>query len=123
LLRLRLVFIISLVILAAVFVVLVYLLPSQSSRTETRKVQIIKGDNEWILQVTLMNDEPRSVEYNIRVAVDGVESRDVAVIEPGKSYTYIRHIYPSEAKEGKVTLEVYREGETEPVEKATFQLD
>ena len=120
--RLRLIFIISLIILAVAFISIVYLIPSGQSYTESKRVQIIEGENEWILQCDITNDEEREIEYTIYVTVDGAVRKDSTVVQPGKTYTYIRHIYLQQLDEGKITFALYERGKAEPVEQATYYI-
>ena len=120
--RLRLIFILSLIILAGIFISVVYLIPSGNSYTESKRVQVIKGENEWILQCDIINNEERDIEYIIHVIVDGAMYKDSAVVKPGKTYTYIHHIYPQQLDEGKVTFALYEGDKVEPVEQATYYI-
>ena len=118
----RLIFILSLFILAGVFVFAVYLIPPGQSYTESKRVQIIAGENEWILQCDLINDEERDIEYIIHVTVDDAIYKDSTVVKPGKTYTYIHHIYPQQLDEGKVTFVLYEGDKAEPIEQATYYI-
>ncbi len=121
-LRLRLIFILSLAVLAGLFVSIVYFLPLREGYTETKRVHIIEAENEWILQYDIINHEGGDIEYTIIVTVDGMVYTDFTVVKPGKVYTYIHHIYPQQLQEGKVDFAVYQKGKTEPMEQATFHL-
>ena len=121
--RLRLIFVLSLVILAGVFIATLYFVPSEQSYPEPRKVQIIDADNEWILQYDIINNEKRDVEYTIYVTIDNKDYTDSTVVKQGKTYTYIHHIYPQQLTEGKVSFALYEEGKPEPVEYATYYID
>jgi hypothetical protein len=120
--RLRLIFILSLIVLAGLFVSIVYFLPSRDSYSETKGVHIIEAENEWILQYDIINNEERDIEYTIVVTVDDIVYTDSTVVKPGKSYTYIHHIYPQQLHEGKVSFASYQEGKPEAIEQATFNL-
>jgi uncharacterized membrane protein len=109
-------------VLAGLFVSIVYLLPSGEDYTETKRVQIIEAENERILQCDIINREDRDIEYTIVVTIDGVVYTDSTVVKPGKSYTYIHHIYPQQLPEGEVSFALYQEGKSEPIEKATFHI-
>jgi len=100
----------------------VYLIPSGQSYTESKRVQIIEGENEWILQCDIINDEERDIEYIIHVTVDDAIYKDSTVVKPGKTYTYIHHIYPQQLDEGKVTFALYEGEKAEPVEEATYYI-
>lgn len=121
--KLRLIFILSIIILAGVLIADIYFIPSGQSYTESRRAQIIKGENEWILEYDIINNEERDIEYTILVTIDDAVYRDNTVVEPGEIYTYIHHIYPQQLKEGKVTFALYEEGKAEPIERATYYLD
>ena len=121
--KLRLIFVISIIILAGIFIFTIYYIPSGQTYTESKRIQIIEGENEWILQCDIINDEERDIEYIIHVTVDGAVHKDRTVIKPGKVYTYIRHIYPHQLGEGKVTFALYKEGNTEPIEQVAYYLD
>ena len=120
--RLRLIFVLSLIILAGAFISIIYFIPSGQNYTESKRVQIIEGENEWILQCDIINDEERDIEYIIHVTVDGAIYKDSTVVKPGKTYTYIHHIYPQQLDEGKVTFALYEGGKVEPVEQATYYI-
>ena len=121
--RFRLIFIFSLIILAGIFISVVYLIPSSgNSYNESKRVQIIEGENEWILQCDIINDEERDIKYTILVTVDAEVRQDSTVVQAGKTYTYISHIYPQQLSEGKVTLSLYEGDKAEPVEQVTYHL-
>jgi len=121
--RLRLIFILSLIILVGIFIAVAYLVPSGNSPVESRKLQIIKGDKEWILQCNITNETERDVQYIIHVIVDDAMYKDSVVVKPRKTYTYIHHIYPQQLDEGKVTFALYEGEKAEPVEQATYYID
>lgn len=121
--RLRLIFVLSLVILAGVFISIIYFIPSGQSYPDSKRAQIIVGDNEWILQYDIINNEKRDIKYIINITVDDAVYRDSTVVKPGKVYTYIHHIYPQQLKEGEVTFALYEEGKAEPIEQVTYYID
>ncbi len=121
--KLRLIFVISFIILAGISILTIYFLPASQHYTESRRVQIIEGENEWILQCDIINNEDTDIEYTIHVTVDNVIYKDSVVVKPGKAYTYIHHIYPQQLEEGKVIFTLYERGKAEPVEQATYYLD
>ena len=112
----------SLVILAGIFISVVYLIPSGNSYTESKRVQIIEGENEWILQCNIINDEERDIKYTIFVSVDAAVRQDSTVVQPGKTYTYMYHIYPQQLDEGKVTFSLYEGDKAEPIEQVTYYI-
>ncbi len=121
--KLRLILVLSLVILAGVFILTLYLIPSGQGYPESRRAQIISAGNEWILQYDIINNEQRDIKYTIYVTIDGAVYSDSTVVKQGKTYTYIHHIDPQKLTEGKVTFTLYEEGKAEPIEQATYYLD
>jgi len=121
--KLRLIFVLSLVMLAGLFIATIYFIPSGQSYTESRRAQIIEGENEWILQYDIINNEGRDIKYTIYVAIDDAVYTDSTVVKQGKTYTYIHHIYPQQLKEGEVTFALYEEGKAKPIEQVTYHID
>lgn len=121
--RLKLIFISSLVVLAAVFIATIYLIPSQLDLAESKNIQIIDGHQQWILQYDIVNDQQSDTSYTIEITIDGTVLTDSAVVEPGKTYTYIRHIDPGQVSMGEVSLTLYQGEMTTPVEQATYYID
>ncbi len=105
------------------FIAIIYFIPSGQSYTESKRAQIIEGENEWILQYDIINDEERDIKYTIFITVDDGVYKDSTVVKPGKTYTYIHHIYPQQLGEEKVTFALYEEGKAEPVEQVTYYID
>lgn len=121
--KLRLVFILSLIILAGLFVFTLYSIPLGRNRPEpSRTIQIINAGSEWILQYDIVNNQQRDIKYTIYLTVDGSVTTDSVVVKSGKRYTYIHQISPEQLTEGKVTLALYEEGKAEPVEQATHYI-
>jgi hypothetical protein len=110
-------------VLAGVFISTLYLIPFGESYPEPRRAQIIDAGDEWILQYDIINNQERDVKYNIYVTIDGAVYTDSTVVKPGKTYTYIHHIYPQQLAEGKVTFVLYEDGRAEPVEQATYYVN
>ncbi|MFH0768192.1 MAG: hypothetical protein V1932_01335 [Chloroflexota bacterium] len=120
--KLKLIFILSLIILAGMFISVMYLVPSNQQPPESKRVQIIKGENGWILQYDITNDKEIDVKYTIIVTVDNAARKDSAVVQAGKTYTYIYHVSPQQLDKGEVTLTLYEGDKTEPVEETTYYI-
>ncbi len=120
---LRLIFLLSIVILAAVFIAIIYLIPSELNYAESKNIQIIDGQEQWILQYDIVNDQQNDISYTIEVTIDGIVFTDSAVVEPGKTYTYIRHIDPGQVSTGEVSLTLYQGEMATPVEQVTYYFD
>ena len=122
-LRFRLIFILSLFILLGVFISIIVFIPKADDYAETETVQIIAGEDEWILQCNITNDNEKDTKYMINVSVDNLVRNDSTVIAPGHTYTYIQHIYPENLGEGKIIFTLYEEGKTEPIEQVTYYIN
>ncbi len=121
--RLKLIFISSLVVLAAVFIATIYLIPSVLDLAESKNIQIIDGQQQWILQYDIVNDQQDDTSYTIEVIIDGVVFTDSTVVEPGRTYTYIRRIDPGKVSRGEVSLTLSRGDMATPVEQVTYYID
>ena len=121
--RLGLVFVFSVIVLVAVSVATFFFIPPSQGLTESKRVHIIEGETEWILQCDLINRQEKAISYDIHVTVDDANYRDTTVILPGKTYTYIHHIYPQQLGKGEVTLALYQDNSPQPVEQATYYLN
>jgi len=91
--------------------------------SEVQKDQLLRADNEWILQLILSNNEGEDSSYAISVSVDGKEFIDNVRILAGGKYAYVRHLYPTDLSDGAVNLAVYREGAAAPFKRATYYLN
>lgn len=120
--KLKLIFVLSLVALAGVFILTLLLIPSGQGYPESQRAQIIQADNEWILQYDIINNQERDIKYTIYITIDDAAYTDSTVVKSGKTYTYIHHIYPQQLAEGKVTFTLYKDGQAEPVEQATYYI-
>ena len=100
-----------------------YFIPSGQSYTESRRAQIIEGENEWILQYDLINDKEIDTRYTIFINVDDAVYKDSTSVKPGMTYTYIHHIYPQQLEEGEVIFSLYEEDKAEPIEQVTYYID
>lgn len=121
--RLRSVFIISLIILAAIFISTMLFIPSGQNLEESNRVQIIKGDEEWILQCDITNNQGRDINYVFSVVVDDVVHQDSTMVEQGQTYTFIHHIYPEQLVAGEVTFTLREKGKAEPIEQVVYNIE
>ncbi len=121
--RLRSVFIVSLVILAAIFISTMLFIPSGKNLEESNRVQIIEGDEEWILQCDITNNQGRAIDYAFSVTVDDVVHQDSTTVEQGQTYTFIHHIYPGQLVAGEVTFTLREKGKAEPIEQVAYNIE
>ena len=120
--KLRVLFVVSLLILCGIFIAILYLVPSSGNRTESKRVQIIKGENGWTLQYDLINSRDTEINYTIIVTVDSAARTDKVAVQPGRTYTYTYHIAPDKLAKGDVTFTLYEGGIAEPIEETTYHI-
>jgi len=122
--KLRIVFIISVVILA-VLIGSVILSPMTTGNkySEVQQEQLLKTDKEWIIEFKILNHEGKSRKYTITGLIDGQTRQEEVSIPNGSRFTYIHHIYPAQIIEKTVTFAIYKEGEDIPFEQITYHID
>lgn len=81
---------------------------------------IIQTEDRWIIQIDIINREGKDTNYIIRWSSGGTSYSEKVSIKDDRTFTYIHYVYPEMVKEGKVNLEIYKEGETTPFEQATY---
>ena len=121
--KLRLIFILSVVVLAGVFITTFFFIPASDNPDESKRIQVIEGENEWILQYVIFNNEVKDIGYTIQVTASDVTYSDSTVVESGRKYTYIQHLSRQQLGDGVVTLTVYEDGMQEPIEQITYHVD
>ncbi|MDP3879584.1 MAG: hypothetical protein Q8Q07_04660 [Dehalococcoidales bacterium] len=121
--RLRIVFVISLLILGSL-VMLAVLRPLASAEeySVVSRESIIRGEDQWIIQLDIVNQEKRDMSYVLRWSSGGADYTEKILVREGRIYSHIRHVYPAMVQEGKVDLTIYREGEAIPFEQSIYYL-
>ena len=122
-LRLRIAFIISLVILG-VLVVLAVFRPRVSAEeySVVSRESIIRGEDQWIIQLDIVNQEKKDMIYTLLWSSEGEDYTEEVLVKEGRIYSHIRHVYPEKVPEGKIYLTIYREGAATPFEQSTYYL-
>jgi len=121
--KLRIVYIVSLVIVG-VLVVLTVFRPMLSGEkfSTVSQLSIIKTEDEWIIQFDIINREGEDTNYTINWSTGGETYSQRVLIRDGKKYTSIYNFYPHTVKEGKAHLTVCKEGEATPFEECTYYI-
>ena len=120
--RLRIIYIASLIILGVLLVFTMPLMTSGEKFSEVQRVQLLEAEDRWIVQFDIINKEGKDTNYTINVSIDGKLYTDKVLITDGGAFSYIYDIYADELTEGEVTFAVYKEGESEPIERITYYL-
>jgi len=121
--KLRIVYILSLVILAVLIVFTVFKPMTASGKySEIQREQLLEAKDEWIIQFDIANREGKDTKYTINVSVAGEQYNEEFLIRDGGIYTYIHHIPHNVVGTGEVGVTIYKEGENTPFEQTTYYL-
>jgi len=121
--KLRIVYIVSLVILGVLTVFTVFRPMAQTEEFSTvQRESILETEEEWIVEFNILNHEGEDQRYIITVVIGDEQYSQKVLIEDGKSFTYIHHIYRDRVTDGCATFTIYKEGEETPFEQATYYL-
>ena len=122
--RLRLVFVISLVIMGLLAGFAVFR-PFGTVRqySSIARESVLQADDQWIIQFDIINQETKDMNYNLVWSNDGETATESVLVGKGRVYSHIRHIYLNTLKGTTVNLTVYKEGETSPFERVTYHLN
>ncbi len=121
-LRLRVIFIASLIILIVLLIFTVFRPMVLGKKfSEVVRESIIQREDEWIIQFGIINREGEDTSYTITWSTGGeIYNSNTVSIKNGRIFTNIHHVYPHTVKEGRVKLEIYKEGEPALFEQATY---
>ena len=116
------IYVASLIILGILLALTSYrLVTPKVEYSEVQRGQLLEREDETIIQLDIINHEGRDTNYTIKISIDGKNYTDNVLIRKERKFTYVCHVYqPKRVKE--VTIAIYKEGEPEPIEEATYQL-
>ena len=93
--KLRIVYVLSLVILAVLLVLVFYHpLVHEMEYSEVQRAQLLEKENERIIQFDIISHEQKAMNYTIIVTVDEKNYTEDVLIRKGGMFTYI-HPYLS----------------------------
>ena len=119
--RLKIIYILSLVILGVLIAFTVFKpMAVGGEYSEVQQAQLLEREDQWIIELHIFNHEAQDTNYTINVLVDEELSTESIRLRPGELFKYIHHI--SRDKERAVSVAVYKEGEATPFEEATYYL-
>ena len=121
--RLKIVYILSLVILGVLIAVTVFRPVAVGGEySEVQRAQLLEREDQWIIQFDIINHEGKDTNYTITVMIDGKQYNESVLIPAGRTFIYIAHISPDTASDDIVRFAIYKEGEATPLEEATYYL-
>jgi len=95
---------------------------SGSDYSEVQRAHLLEREDQWIIEFDIINREGEDMSYTIKVLADGKLYTESVLIRDGGMFTYIHHFYPDRLTKNEVNFAVYKEGESTPVEQATYFL-
>jgi len=121
--KLRLIYIASLVILVVLIAFTVFRpMATSGEYSEVQRAQLLEREDQWIIEFDIINREEKDMSYTIKVAADGEQYTESVLIRGGGTFTYIHHFYLDRLTNNEVSFAVYKEGESTPIEQATYFL-
>ncbi len=122
--KLRITYIVSLVILAVLIAFTVFQpLATGGKYSEVQKEQLLQTESEWIIQFDIINHEGRDQTYIINAQVGDELFNEKVLIRDGRRFSYIHNIRRDMITDRNVTFAIYKEGEVTPFEQATYYLE
>ena len=91
--------------------------------SEVSREQLLQTEDEWIIEFNIMNHEGEDKRYTINVLIDSELYSKEILVQDGRKFTYIHHIYPDQLTDRNVSFTVYKEGEDSPFEQITYYID
>ena len=121
--KLRIIYIVSLVILGVLVAFTVFRpMATGEEYSEVQRAQLLEREDQWIIEFDIINREGKDMSYTIRVLTNGKQYTESVLIKDGRMFTYIHHFYPERLTKKEASFAVYREGESTPIEQATYYL-
>ena len=121
-LKLRIIFVASLLVLGVLLAFTLFrpITVGQTFETLTRE-SIIQGEDEWIIQIDIINKEGEDTNYIINWSTGGKTYYSERVsLRIGRGFTNIHHVYPETVREGEIHLTIHKDGEPTPFEQSTY---
>ena len=121
--KLKILYILSMVVLG-LLVALTVFRPMAIGRqyTEVQQQSLVRRDDGWLIKLDILNHEGKDVTYNIDVLVDGQLTTSTVLVRSEKAFTYIKEVALSMVTAGNVSVTVSKEGDSAPIEAATYYL-
>jgi hypothetical protein len=92
--------------------------PNESATFTTQAM--VEAESYKVFEYEILNREGQDTNYKICVFFGNTQRCFWQPIKHGRSYTYKRYFYPSGADPSRLTITVYKENNTEPIENATY---
>ncbi len=121
--KFRIIYIASLVILGVLIAFTVFRpMVSGEQYSQVQQAHLLERGDQWIIEFDIINQEGKDMSYTITVLTDGKPYTESVLIRGGGVFTYVHHFYPDKLTKNEVSFAVYKEGESTPIEQATYFL-
>ena len=121
--RLKIVYILMVVILAVLIAFTVFKPMSATGKySEVQREQLLQAKDEWIVQFDIINREDKDTLYTINVSLAGKQYNEDFLVQNGGIFTYIHHIRRDVAGTSEVDFTVYKKGDDAYLKQATYYL-
>jgi hypothetical protein len=95
---------------------------SPRAETEVQREELLVTDQEWVLQFDITNRESEDKVYLIRIEFQDRLSEERILVSSGKTYKYTHHIARTPESTGNLEIEIFKQGENDPLETTTYYL-
>lgn len=121
--RLKIIYIASLILLGLMVSLTVFKpLAKGAHYNDVQRESLIKSDQEWVLQFSLINNDTNAETYRINVDKDGQLYQDEVSVEGQSEYTYIQHFQRQKGKDHTLDAAIYPKGSNQPIERLHYNL-
>ena len=122
-LKLRIIFVASLLVLGVLLAFTLFRPITLGQKFETLiRESVIQGEDEWIIQINIINKEDKITDYTIEWSAGGETYTERVSLKDDGTFTSIQHVYPETVKEGEINLTIYKAGEPTPFEQSTYYI-
>ena len=122
--KLRIFFVISLVLLGVILVFTVFRpIATGGEYSEVQMASLLEKEDQWIIELHIINHEGEDTSYTINVLVDEELCTQDFSLEPEGLFKYVHHIYKGKLRNEEVPVAVYKQGEDTPLEETIYYLE
>lgn len=123
--KLRIVYIISLVILGVLITFAVFQpMAIGGEYSQVQRAQLLEREDRWVIELHIFNREAQDTNYTINVLVDEELCTESIQLKQGELFKYSHHISRDKFEQtSEVSVAVYKEGESTPFEQVTYYLE
>ncbi len=119
--KFRIIYAVLLVLLGVLVVFTVFRpMASGEEYTEVQRSQVLRTEDKWIIQLTILNHEGEPKKYTVDTVINGKKSSNHTIILDGGKYDYIQFINRETITDNNLSVAIYKEGEDIPFKHITY---